>query len=332
VSRSQVITRPGRALTRGLVAVLVALLAVGAVVALVLLGSPNSKRASAGRHANVTLANPRPTPSTAPGAATLTYVNTTVQLPFGGQNRSYLLSRPAERSARPLPIIIVLHGRDATSAQEAQRTNFTSVVSPSILIYPNGYQQSWNAGGCCGPAASGQIDDLGFIRFVLRQVQDGQPDASKSRAYLAGYSNGGKMALAMACHDAGDFAGIAVYGATDAAPCPGRAPSAVLIMAGTTDPDLPANSKAPLPLQPDGFAPPTQNEEVDSYRLADGCSSIPVVTSVGSVTLTSWVSCMDNQRVGQAVFAGDGHGWPAGSPTSPSGEGVAWAWFTSLGA
>lgn len=310
----------------------VSVLAVGIVVALALVGISHSKpNGSAKATTPVTAPNPNLGSPGASGVARVTYVNTTRSMVYGGMNRSYVLSRPAGQSSKKLPVIMVLHGRDVSPAFELQRTNFTSVVSPSILVYPTGYQQSWNSGGCCGPAQTNNVDDVGFVKAVLARVKATQPDAAPGQAYLTGYSNGGKLALRMACVDAGDFSGVAVYGATDSEPCPNRAPSEVLVMTGALDPEIPASASAPPP-QPNGFVPPSFVAEVDSYRVADGCASTPVMTTVGQVTLSSWVHCINNERVGQAVFADGTHNWPIGSATSPSAEGVAWAWLRSLGA
>ncbi|MDQ6781987.1 MAG: hypothetical protein M3063_00765 [Actinomycetota bacterium] len=310
----------------------IGVLAVGIVVALAMVGVSHSKTKLPARiTTRVTAADPNLGSSGVSRAQRVTYVNTTVALAFRGMTRSYLESRPLTRSAKKLPVIVVLHGRDATPAVEQQRTNFTSVASPSILVYPAGYQRSWNAGGCCGPAQVGNLDDVGFVKAVLAKVKATEPDASPGPAYLAGYSNGGKLALRIACEDAGDFSGVAVYGATDSAACPNRAPSQVLIMAGAQDTEIPATATSP-PTEPNGFVPPSFRAEVDGYRTANGCTATPVVTSVGQVTLSSWVHCNGNERAGQAIFADGTHGWPTGSATSPSGGGVAWAWFASLGA
>lgn len=312
--------------------VAVGLFAVTIVVALAIIGTLHSSPRAAARTPPSTSSDPRPTPSMALYDRTVTYVNTTVQIPFGGMNRNYLLSRPVTHSTKTkLPVIVILHGRNVTAAYEQQRTNFSSVVRPSILVYPTGYQGSWNAGGCCGPAESANLDDVGFIKAVLTQVRSTESDASQGPAFLAGYSNGGKLALRIACDDPEDYAGIAVYGATDASTCPLRPAAPVLVMAGSADPELPPNGTLP-PVELSGFIPPSFTAEVDSYRLADGCSATPVVTTVGDVTLSSWVDCLPGERAGMGVFSGQPHDWPGGSAISPSGEGVAWAWFTSLGA
>lgn len=307
------------------------LLAVGLVVALAIAGTANHRGGVHGQiRQTVTTTAPDPHPTARSPQRSITYVNSTVTIAYAGTTRSYLLLRPTRQSAKKLPIIMILHGRDATPAYEELRTNFTSVVGPSILVYPTGYQESWNAGGCCGPAMTTGVNDVEFLEKVLEAVRQ-QPDAAQSPAYLAGYSNGGKMALRLACQDPQDFAAVAVFGATDAEPCSSRPPSEVLMMGATLDTQIPPNSTPPV-AESNGYAPPSFAGEVSAYRDADGCAPDSVVSNVGSVSLTSWIHCVGGQRVGQAIFAGGDHNWPAGNATSPSGAGVAWAWFRALGA
>jgi polyhydroxybutyrate depolymerase len=314
---------------RLLLSVVGAAVAVGLVVVLALIGLASHKKPLRAAP-TTTLAAPNLAAGIVKPQA-VTYATSTVNLSYGGLPRSYVLVRPTTTSKTKLPVIVVLHGRDVTPAFESQRTDFTSVVGPSILVYPAGYQESWNAGNCCGAAQAAHVDDIGFVRSVIAQVKSGQPDASPGRVFVAGYSNGGKLALSLACQDPSDFQAVAVYGATDAEACPNRPAADVLVMEGTGDTLVPASNAAPVP-EADGYVPPSFLQEVQSYRQADACTDQAVVTTVGAVTLTSWVHCASGARVGEAVFAGQTHDWPVGNASTPSGEGVMWAWFKALGA
>lgn len=319
----------GRSPKRLLLSLAGAVVSVGLVILLALIGL-SSHRKLIRNEPTTTLAQP----SLASGPVkpqTVTYANTTVNMTYDGAARSYLMVRPTTTFNKRLPVIVMLHGRIVTPAYEAQRTDLTSVVSPSILVYPAGEQGSWNAGNCCGVAEASHADDVGFVRAVIAKVKQTQRDAAQGRVFLAGYSNGGKLALSLACQDPGDFAAVAVYGATAAEACPAPAPVDVLAMAGSADPEVPASAVAPLP-EADGFQPPSFLQEIQLYRDADGCSDQAAVTTVGAVTLTSWVGCNGGSRVGEAVFAGQNHDWPVGNSTTPSAEGVMWAWFKALGA
>lgn len=317
-----------RSLLRVLLSLAGTAVAVGLVVMLALIGLA-AHRKPIQTVPTTTLA----APSLASGPVkphAVTYTNTTVDMTYQGVARSYLMVRPSTVSKVKLPVIVVLHGRDVTPAYEAERTDFTSVVTPSILVYPTGQGESWNAGNCCAAAQVAHLDDASFVRAVIAKVKATQADAAPGKVFLAGYSNGGKLALTLACQDPGDFQAIAVFGATEAATCPNRQPVNLLELGGTADTQVPASNAAPLP-EADGYQPPSFLQEIQMYRDADGCSDQAIVTTVGAVTLTSWVHC-NGARVGEGVITGQNHDWPVGSGTTPSAEGVMWAWFKALGA
>ena len=45
--------------------------------------------------------------------------------------------------------------------------NATADARGFIVVYPNGYQTSWNGGACCGKAADEEYVVLGYVRAVL---------------------------------------------------------------------------------------------------------------------------------------------------------------------
>jgi polyhydroxybutyrate depolymerase len=116
----------------------------------------------------------------------------------GAQARSYVVFQPAHPVAPTVPAIVMLHGVAAWPGLESQRDGFLPLVDngQAVLVYPVGYAESWNAGSCCGGAQTAGIDDVGFITKVIRRVE-GEPDVS--RTFLAGFSNGGRMAYRVAC-------------------------------------------------------------------------------------------------------------------------------------
>jgi polyhydroxybutyrate depolymerase len=216
-----------------------------------------------------------------------------------------------------------------TVEHEQQRSGFLDVTGPAIVVYPAGVGQSWNAGHCCGPANEADVDDVGFLTAVMHQVVTSQPDAAADQVYLAGYSNGGKMALRMACANPQLLAGVAVYGAVDALGCQRPAPLSLLEIASTGDPEVTIGPGGPQHVV-HGYLEPTVFDQVAQYRQANGCGE-QVTTGVdGTLTSTTWVGCRRGRRVGLAVYQGGGHGWPTGDATTPSAEDVIWRFFESL--
>jgi polyhydroxybutyrate depolymerase len=264
----------------------------------------------------------------APSAAAVTTVHT---LRFDGLLRSYVLIRPTQVSTTKRPVLMVLHGSAVTPQMEIARTDFKAVAAGAILVYPAGYDESWNAGACCGGAQKAGVDDVGFLEAVLHQVLTSQPDASAQRVYVAGYSNGGKMALALSCADPHAFAGVGVYGAVSVAPC-AHVPAVSLIeVASTGDPELTIGPGG-TPHTAGSFVQPTVVGQTDAYRVASGCTSTSATTVVGRLQQTTWSGCPDGRRVSLALYRGGDHGWPSGDSRTPSAEAVIWSFFTKVGA
>jgi polyhydroxybutyrate depolymerase len=249
----------------------------------------------------------------------LRWVRTTVTITVDGLARSYLLVRPVS-VASSLPVLMELHGCCTTPEYELTRSGFKDVTGPAILVYPAGYHEYWNAGACCGDT---RADDAAFITAVVRRVLAGQADADPSRVYLAGYSNGGRMAYRIACSAPALFTSIAVYGAVDAQACPAPAPVSLLVSAGTADPEVAVTALSARHTV-NGYLEPTVDDEIAQYRAADGCPAAPVTVAVsGSLTSRTWTSCVTGAIVQLSLYAGGDHAWPS------SVAAVMWTFFTT---
>lgn len=264
-------------------------------------------------------------------AGGVAWVTTKHTMVSGGISRYYLVLTPQNMGNRRLPVVMVLHGSSVTPYREVHRTNFFEVSGPAILVYPAGYREFWDAGACCGYAWQAHINDVAFLNSVLQQVRSAYPQASTSKTYLAGYSNGGKMALMLACKDPGTFAGVAVYGAVPTYACPSIPPTSLMEVAGTADPELNIGPSG-KGLTVNGYTMPTVIGEVDAYLRTDGCSSASAASVHGTVHSTIWTHCSGGRRVGLALFEGQNHHWPEGNGATPSAQQVMWNFFTSLGA
>lgn len=273
-------------------------------------------------------AAPTTTRPTAPSTtAPLRWSKTAYAVTYGGRARSYLVARPTTTTAAKLPVLMVLHGRDVSPQYELKRTNFIGVTGPAILVYPAGYGQSWNAGACCPPAQKAGIDDVGFLSTVIDQVVRGQPQADASRVFLAGYSNGGKMALTLACHDATAFTAVAVFGATSVASCPSPGPVSVMEVAAVGDPEVTIGPGG-KPQVINGFVTPTVTGQIAMYRAADGCTAQRRAAAQHLVTVTTWSTCAGGRQVAMAVYQGGSHAWPPTVRDTPGAAQIMWDFFT----
>jgi polyhydroxybutyrate depolymerase len=251
----------------------------------------------------------------------------TVSITVGGLARSYLVIRPRAVGAARLPVLMELHGCCVSPEQEAQRNGFFDVTGPAILVYPAGIGQSWNAGYCCHQAQTNGVDDVTFLTAVVDRVVATQRDAGQ--VYLAGYSNGGKMALRMACDAPHLFAAIATYGAVNAMPCPHPTPVSLLVAASTGDPEL-AIGPSGQPQSINGYTEPTVQAQVDQSRQVDGCQTAAHTGTQGNLTSTTWTRCRSGNTVQLSLYQGGSHLWPQADGVTPSGAKLMWTFFHTL--
>ncbi len=146
--------------------------------------------------------------------------------------------------ARPLPLLVTLHGHGASSARIEEAFGFGPLVDelgfiyvrPDGLVDRNGYQ-FWNATPVCCNDFGEQVDDSRYLRDLLEAVKS-QCNVDRTRIYFMGHSNGGYMSYRMACDHAETITAIVSWaGMTFANPadCRPFKPVHVLHMHGTLD-------------------------------------------------------------------------------------------------
>jgi len=140
--------------------------------------------------------------------------------------------------SRAAPLIIAMHGFLGTSSNMRKKTRFDALAQRHGLIvaYPNGHRRRWND----GRNARGRTDDVSYLAGLIRAlVADGRADPD--RIFLSGHSNGGGMALRMACDRADLIAGIAVVATKipSAYRCDRGPAVPVIFFHGTADPIAP---------------------------------------------------------------------------------------------
>jgi len=245
------------------------------------------------------------------------WTSSTNNLNVGTMARSYLMIRPPPQSGTSLPVVIILHGRGLYPAIMERLSHLLPVVGRAIAVYPAGWNRSWNAGGCCGMAHRASVDDVGFLSEVVRQVLASQPDASARHVYLVGYSNGGRMAMDLACAKPGMFAGLAAVEAVPVAPCASTRPLPTVLVASSGDPLLSIPTDGARKIM-QGYLEPTMGQTVDQWRQLDGCSPAASSRTTGMVVSTVWSYCRAQGRVQYDLYKGGSHRWPTGDGTTPS--------------
>ncbi len=163
----------------------------------------------------------------------------TATITVGGVQRSYQLFAPA--SAPPkAPLVIVLHGRFGTASQVRQHTRFDveAAARGALVAYPQGMDRRWSDARQLTLDPARRVaghDDVGFVlALVDTLVAEGRVDPA--RVYVTGHSNGGFLALTLACTHAERFAGVGAVAASlpKTACAPSRAVP-LMLFHGTAD-------------------------------------------------------------------------------------------------
>lgn len=163
----------------------------------------------------------------------------------GGVTRRYIFNVPdkVKAAGKPAPMVILLHGagQGADRLRASTTTDQVSEQEGFIAVYPQGLNGSWNDGR---PAEveikrrRSTADDKAFLTALAeRFIKDGLADPQ--RIYLAGVSNGGFLAIDIACSRSHPFAAIgsAIAGAAAAQleNCPPESFVPFVLINGTKD-------------------------------------------------------------------------------------------------
>jgi polyhydroxybutyrate depolymerase len=193
-----------------------------------------------------------------------------VTIESGGGARTALLVQHRRLKQSRRPAVIVLRGGRDRASHQRRIFGLEEMARGSgpILVYPDPLGGHWS--DAPGPEMS---RDTAFIRdLVAKLVSDGLADRRK--VFLIGISNGGALALRLACENSALFAGVAVVissmPADLGATCAPSHPLPFLIIAGTADPQVPYNGgKGNLPDNKTDFLPVDATLAI--FAKAAGC-------------------------------------------------------------
>jgi polyhydroxybutyrate depolymerase len=243
------------------------------------------------------------------------------------QGRPYSLTVPAGSDpATALPLVVFLHGYTGNGVfDDLQLAKLRAQVDAKRFIYaqpngtPNGRgQRYWNAAdGCCAPAGS-DVDDVGFLRALIADVQ-GQHPVDPGRVLLVGYSNGGFMALRMVCEASELVTGVVVIaGSTwsDPARCGSGRPVSLLHVHGTADQTIhyEGSTEEARPPSPIGRYPGARETNA-RFAARNGCGTTTTTldpidierSDAAETTRQRFEGCPRDGEVELWTMAGAGH-------------------------
>lgn len=249
---------------------------------------------------------------------------TELTISFDGNERTYDVQVPASYdNSAPVPLVLDLHGFTSSKEQQEAISGWNALAEAEgfVVVRPDGWVSSWNAGGfCCGTAQNLDLDDVGLMRAIVAEIQR-QLCIDPKRIYATGLSNGGAMSHRLACEAADLFAAVApVSYPLDFSPFSGCQPSrpiAVMHSHGVFDTVVPYNGSLTAPATPDSFA---------YWAEVNGCTGDPVETyEQDGSTCETYESCDAGVEVRLCTIDG-GHVLYSNLDSVPV-AGLAWDFF-----
>lgn len=150
----------------------------------------------------------------AAGARNLPSGESTQVVSFGSRRSDVVVHNHGSSSGSAL--VVVLHGWYGSATGRSSLCNNAKISHWSkeygfIGVCPDGNgagnsAKSWNAKGCCGNTVSRDIDDVGFIREVVKYMKE---RATITKVYAIGLSNGAMMSWRLMCQAGDIFDGVA---------------------------------------------------------------------------------------------------------------------------
>jgi polyhydroxybutyrate depolymerase len=254
-------------------------------------------------------------------------------LTWSGATRTANVHVPASYDpSKPTPLVLNFHGYTSDGGQEALLSNMSAKADQAgfVVVYPQGLNQSWNAGACCGVSASSGVDDVGFVGQLLDELES-RLCVDVHRVFATGMSNGGFLSHRLGCEMSTRIAAIApVAGVLGVPACNPVRPVPVMHFHGTADPLVPYDGSPSL-----GF--PSVEDTFTGWAARDSCAGSPATTfSKGDTSCASYEQCAGGASVTLCTVQGGGHTWPGGLPvpalgyttTELSATDAMWTFFT----
>jgi polyhydroxybutyrate depolymerase len=241
---------------------------------------------------------------------------------FGGLSRTYRVHVPP---GPPVGLVLNLHGGGATGVGQQGLTDFDAVADATklVVVYPDGYDKSWDDGRAASPAARHRVDDLGFLVALVGRLAN-DFGVAPGHVFATGMSNGGFMSNRLACDRADVFAAIAPVSGTLGAgvACKPSRPVSVLAIHGTDDPLVPFNG-GDVHGRGGISHSISATSMVDKWRSIDGCrgypstQELPDVGDGTSVHRFDASPCADSTEVIFYKIDNGGHTWPGAKQYLP---------------
>lgn len=250
-------------------------------------------------------------------------------LTYDGVERTYILHVPASyRESQPTALVLDFHGGGGNASTQMRTSNFSPLADEEgfIVAYPNGTGRhedkllTWNGGTCCAYAVANQIDDVGFVRTIITDIQS-KYNIDVKRIFATGLSNGAIFSYRLACDAADLFAAVApVAGTQNYLRCNPSEPVSVIHFHGTDDSHVGYDGGA----GPDSLVDVPFESVQDSihfWQKVDQCGTNPQTESFEDIEHDAYSNCANGTAVELYTIISGKHAWPGGNgPAWPGGD------------
>ena len=231
----------------------------------------------------------------------------TIAIDVDGLTRSYLLQPALGQAVAGKPaLIVVLHQEGGTPEGVATETALQELrMSGATLVYPAGFDKSWDAGKCCGVPSARKIDDVRFLDAVFKDAAVRTGSDSKREA-LVGYSSGGMLTYRYVCARPGRLKAAVVVSGSLESPCqPGITVPDVLTLHGKSDGTI--GLTRPIFINRLGLAPRPAASTLGILTRSADCNA-GVTTQITNAEVRTWKGCRGGS-VEALLIPGAGHAW-----------------------
>lgn len=226
-------------------------------------------------------------------------------LPAAVDNREVRIYTPTGYDpAKPAPVVLNFHGLGQSAEQQETYSGLAPLADAKgfLLVTPEGggNPRGWNIEGVYNENG---IDDMAVIDALFARLQ-AVACIDATRVFATGHSNGGEMAVQLACKTPERIAAIAVVSGMDYGTCEGGKPIPLLNFHGSADRLVPYLDTV---------------DSLNAWAAQNGCSTNTASDRVSaSVTRQTWQGCA--APVVSYIIQSAGHTWPGAKV--PGGQGV----------
>jgi len=249
-----------------------------------------------------------------------------LKLEWQGEARRVLVHDPPGAADQERPLVLALHGTGGTARIMASLSGLSRLADERgfRVAYPEALGEAgsedpergsaWNVGPGLGCPLHPDTDDVAFLTAVVGRVGRHAP-VDPQRLFVAGFSNGARMACRLALEAPWVAAIAAVAGSPVWGPAPAR-PVPTLAFHGTDDRHIPyGGGVGPRGRRVPVLAAP---EAAARWAALMGCGGEPARDTLDLHHLDLWSG--GGCEVGLWTVAGMGHAWPGGRRYAPDAD------------